>query len=125
LKEGSNLKKWTIFILTLSFLAGVILFDKIYEPFPVKNVSKAEVLENVKEANGKIVRIPSNYQNYQWYISQFEKADENILHLLKEKGWSFIKKENDYYYFEGPQGNIVVHSKRWKKYSIVYFPEGI
>ncbi|MFG6494755.1 hypothetical protein P8610_05310 [Fictibacillus sp. UD] len=121
------MKKWVKYNITISLLVvGVFLFGRFYEPLPVKFVSKKEVLMLVNQANGKIVKIPSYYQGYQWYISTKEKADENVIHLMNGKGWSYVKKDETSYAFEGIQGNISVISEVWnEKYIIFHFPEGI
>jgi hypothetical protein len=103
-----------------------VIFNIIYEPFPVKNVNNVEVLKKVNQSGGKMVKIPSNYLGYQWYISINEKADENLKTLMKDKGWSFVKKESTLYFFESVQGNIIVKSDEWKEtYTVFRFPEGI
>lgn len=115
------------YIITLSILVIVLLgFNIFNEPFPVKKVNKEEVLKKVNQADGKMVKIPSNHQGYQWYISINEKADENLIKLVKDKGWSFVKKKSNLYFFESVQGNIIVKSVVWKEsYTIFRFPEGI
>jgi uncharacterized protein (DUF2344 family) len=103
-----------------------LIFNLINEPFPVKNVNKEEVLKKVNQSDGKMVKIPSKYQGYQWYISSKEKAEENLKLLMKDKGWDFIKKEDESYFFESVQGNITVHGSIWRgNYTIFHFPEGI
>jgi hypothetical protein len=122
--RSPNLNKHVFPIITI--ICIVLLVYKIHEPFPVKSVSKTAVLNLVNHAQGRMVRIPSHHNSYQWYISKNEKADENLKELLKEKGWTFVKKEDDSYYFEGVQGDIIVQSEIWNdRYTIFHFPEGI
>jgi PDZ domain-containing secreted protein len=117
------LNKIQKYIITLSILVIVLLgFNIFNEPFPVKKVNKEEVLKKVNQADGKMVKIPSNHQGYQWYISINEKADENLIKLMR----SFVKKKSNLYFFESVQGNIIVKSVVWKEsYTIFRFPEGI
>lgn len=121
------MKRWVRIFISLSLLVcAVFLYKQFYEPFPVKSVSKKEVLMIVDQSNGRIVRIPSNHQGYQWYISTKEKAHENLIHLMKVKRWDFVKKDGNYYLFVGVQGNISVHSEIWSETYIIFnFPEGI
>ena len=113
-------------ILSSLFIIVLLIFKIINEPFPVKNVNKEEVLKKVNQSDGKMVKIPSNHLGYQWYISKKEKADENLKQLMKDKGWSLVKKESGLYFFESVQGNIIVKSDVWKEsYRIFRFPEGI
>jgi hypothetical protein len=115
-----------IIILSTVLILVLLIFYIIHEPFPVKNVNKEDVLKKVNQSDGKMVKIPSKYQGYQWYISIKEKANENLKQLMRDKGWAFVKKDSDSYYFEGVQGNISVHSDIWNEsYTIFHFPEGI
>jgi hypothetical protein len=121
-----NKRQKHIIILSAVLILVLLIFNIIHEPFPVKNVNKEEVLKKVNQSDGKMVKIPSKYQGYQWYISTNEKADENLKLLMKDKGWDFIKKEDESYFFESVQGNINVHGSIWSEnYTIFHFPEGI
>jgi hypothetical protein len=115
-----------IIILSSLLILVLLIFNITNEPFPVKNVNKEEVLQKVSKSDGKMIKIPSDYLGFQWYISKKEKADENVKLLMKNKGWAFVKKESDSYFFEGVQGNIIVKRDVWKEsYTIFRFPEGI
>jgi hypothetical protein len=121
-----NKRQRHIIILSSLFILVLLIFNIINEPFPVKNVNKEEVLKKVNESDGKMIKIPSDHLGFQWYISKKEKADENLKQLMKNKGWAFVKKESDSYFFEGVQGNIIVNRDVWKEsYTIFRFPEGI
>jgi hypothetical protein len=113
-------------ILSLLLIIVLLIFNIINEPFPVKKVNKEEVLKKVNQSDGKMIKIPSDHLGFQWYISKKEKADKNLKLLMKNKGWAFVKKESDSYFFEGVQGNIIVKRDVWKEsYTIFRFPEGI
>ncbi|WP_156488278.1 hypothetical protein [Fictibacillus phosphorivorans] len=122
-----NKRQRYVFLVSSVFIIGIVIFNIFYEPFPVKNVNVEAVLKMVNQSEGKMVKIPSKHQGYQWYISINEKADDNLKMLMKDKGWSYKKKSSsDTYYFESVQGNISVHRDRWNEnYTIFYFPEGI
>jgi hypothetical protein len=121
-----NKRQRHIIILSSLLILVLLIFNIINEPFPVKNVNKEEVLKKVNQSDGKMIKIPSDHLGFQWYISNKEKADENLKQLMKNKGWSFVKKESDSYFFEGVQGNIIVKRDVWKEsYTIFRFPEGI
>jgi hypothetical protein len=121
-----NKRQRHIIILSSVLIFVLLIFNIINEPFPVKNVNKEEVLKKVNQSDGKMVKIPSNHQGFQWYISVNEKAEVNLIHLMKVKGWSFVKEESNLYFFESVQGNISVHSDKWNEsYTIFHFPEGI
>ncbi|MFC0236399.1 hypothetical protein [Fictibacillus phosphorivorans] len=115
-----------IFILSLFFLISFGIYELLYAPFPVKQVNYVQVVKMVDQVGGDMIRVPSHYQGYQWYMSKNINADENIEQHMKEKGWKLKKKEDLQYFFEGVQGNIIVKSEVWKKnYTIFRFPEGI
>jgi hypothetical protein len=119
-------RKRRIIILSSLLIIVLLIFNIIHESFPVKNVNKEEVLKKVNQSDGKMVKIPSNHQGFQWYISINEKAKLNLIHLMKVKGWSYEKEEGNLYFFESIQGNISVHSDIWNEsYTIFHFPEGI
>ena len=80
----------------------------------------------VDQAGGGMIRVPSHYQGYQWYMSKNINADENIERLMKEKGWILTEKEDHLYFFEGEQGDINVKSNIWRKnYTIFRFSKDI
>ncbi|MQR94895.1 hypothetical protein [Fictibacillus phosphorivorans] len=121
-----KISRKNIFILSLLFFISFVIYEFLYDPFPVKQVNHVQVMKMVDQADGNMIRIPSHYQGYQWYMSKKKNADENIERHLKEKGWTLTKKEDQSYFFEGVQGNIIVNSDIWKKnYTIFRFPEGI
>ncbi|WP_137791612.1 hypothetical protein [Bacillus sp. E(2018)] len=115
-----------IFSLLFLFLTSFVIYEFLYEPFPIKKFNHVQVVKMVDQAEGNMVRIPSHYQGYQWYMSKNINAAENIEGHMKERGWTLTKKEDHQYFFEGVQGNIIVKSEVWKKnYKIFRFPEGI
>lgn len=115
-----------IFTLMFLFLTGIMFYKLLYDPFPVKQVNHVQVVKMVDQADGGMIRVPSHYQGYQWYMSENINADENIEQHMKEKGWKLTKKEEHLYFFEGEQGNIIVKSNIWRKnYTIFRFPKEI
>ncbi|MGA4718617.1 hypothetical protein [Fictibacillus nanhaiensis] len=111
-----------IFILSLLFLISFVIYEFLYDPFPVKQVNHVQVVKMVDQADGNMIRVPSHYQGYQCYMSKSINADENIERHMKEKGWTRTKKEDHLYFF----GDIIVKSDIWRKnYKVFCFPKGI
>jgi hypothetical protein len=103
-----------------------VIYKLFYDPFPVKQVNHVQVVKMVDQADGGMIRVPSHYQDYQWYMSKSINADENIERHMNEKGWTLTKKEEHLYFFEGEQGDIIVKSDIWRKnYTIFRFPKEI
>lgn len=114
------------FGLVIIFVFAYIFYNKLYYPsLPIENMSKREVLQEIRQSNEELVKL-SKENGHEWYVITKGNqgiATDIIKEMVTQYGWTYNEQMGSGHFFEKNEERLIVTTQMWTShYVLVQIP---